>query len=460
MNIFVSSIRQMLRIRSIRHILRSPVRLVLVVTLLGASVMFVAAMMSLSANSQQELATVHKQVGTSIQINYAKNDAQSAGPGPGTGGPGGGSAFFGGPPTPIPDSVVAQVKHVPGVASTQESLSRPDLDGALQGGTITAPNGQQISVPVGVNGIASDATNFTIAGGVTPTLASGRALRASDANADLALIDQSVAEANHLKVGSTFTLQGTTFTVVGVYTTSNQLADSSVIIPMATMQRVFGINGVSSITATAASYEQVEAVAARLRKALGKQFDVVTDEAQYSKVFSALQIAQASIQVALVISLLIAAAVTIFAVIMLVRERIAEIAILRTLGASHWQVLRQFWTEIVALSAMAVAVAILLLVTLGPFISQKFDIDPSSLVNTGPGSFGSGVVFSATIGGATTSTASNPLSNTHLAAATLNAQTLLIMLGVGMGLALLASLIPTWFVSHTKPARVLRQAAA
>src|SRR2546421_8229339 len=128
-------------------------------------------------------------------------------------------------------------------------------------------------------------------------------------------------------------------------------------------------------TTSAASYEQIETVAARLRSALGKQFDVVTQNAQYSNVFNALQVAQNSIQVALVVSFLIAAAVIIFAVLMLVRERTAEIAILKTIGASHLQVVRQFWTEIVALSAAAAALAVLLLVTLGPFISQKFDID-------------------------------------------------------------------------------------
>jgi putative ABC transport system permease protein len=308
----------------------------------------------------------------------------------------------------------------------------------------------------------SDASGFTIMGGLTPRLVSGRALRASDANAHVALMGQSAAEANHLHVGSTFSLHGTTFTLIGLYTTSNQLADAGVVIPMAVMQKLYGIDGVDSISATAASHEQVDAVAARLRKALGSQFNVFTDAAQYSKVFNALQIAQSSIQVALVISLLIAAAVTVFAVIMLVRERIAEIAVLRTLGASHWQVLRQFWTEILAMSGSAAVLAILLLVTLGPAISQRFDIDPSSLVDTsGPNGAGGGPVFQIAGGASTSSSpASNPLSNVHLAAATLNGQTLLIILGVGVGLALLASLIPTWTVSHVKPARVLRQAAA
>ena len=449
-----------LLVRSLRNVLRNPLRLILVVALLGTSLMFVAAMMSLSTNAQQELATVHKRVGTTININYAENDANSVQQtgGSGTsGGPSSGPSFKG--PTLIPNSVVAKVKSVQGVVSTQESLTRPDTNESLKSGSITGPNGQKVSIPLMINGISSDSTNFTLTGGDTPTLVAGRNFRSSDANANVAMMSQSLARINHLHVGSTFTLKGKKFTLIGLYTTSSQFSDNTIVIPLATMQKVFGIKGVDSVTATAASYEQVETVAARLRSALGKQFDVVTQNAQYSNVFNALQVAQNSIQVALVVSFLIAAAVIVFAVLMLVRERTAEIAILKTIGASHLQVVRQFWTEIVALSAAAAALAVLLLVTLGPFISQKFDIDASSLVNAGGPGLGHPVIA---VNGATTnstsSAASNPLGSVHLAAATLNAQTLLIIVGVGIGLALLTSLIPTWFVSHVKPAEVLRKA--
>ncbi|EFH80203.1 ABC transporter permease [Ktedonobacter racemifer] len=453
-------------IRSIRNVLRNPLRMILVVILLGTSLMFVAAMVSLSANSQQELATVHKKVGTGITVSYASNDArnaqQSGGSviiGPSTGN-GNGPSLAGKGPTPIPNSAVAKIRKTQGVANVQESLARPDMEGALKGSQLTDPTGQRVNAPLFVNGISSNVTNFTLMGGDTPRLVAGRGFRSSDANANVALMDKDVAKANNLHVGATFKLHGTTFTLIGLYTTTNQFSGSSVILPMATMQRVFGINGVDSVTLNAASYEQVEAVAARLRSALGKAYDVVTQDAPYSNVFQALQVAQNSIQVALFVSFLIAAAVIVFAVLMLVRERTAEIAILKTIGASHLQVLRQFWTEIAALSATAAALAVLLLVTVGPFISQKFDIDASSLANaSAPGpnqSSGPGLIIN---GVTSSSTASNHLSDVHLAAATLNAQTLLIIVGVGIGLALLTSLIPTWFVSHIKPAEVLRKAS-
>src|SRR6266436_4894846 len=239
-----------LLIRSIRNVLRNPLRLILVVTLLGTSLMFVAAMMSLSTSAQQELATVHKKVGTTININYAANDANPVQQSGGSG-TAGGPSFNG--PTPRPNSVVAKVKSVQGVVSTQESLARPDTNESLKSGSITGPNGRAVSIPLMINGISSDSTNFTLTGGDTPTLVSGRNFRSSDANADVAMMSQSLARTNHLHVGSTFRLKGTTFTLIGLYKTSSQFSDNTVVIPLATMQKVFGINGVDSITASAAS---------------------------------------------------------------------------------------------------------------------------------------------------------------------------------------------------------------
>lgn len=51
-------------VRSIRNVLRSLVRLLMVVALLGGSLTFVAAMVSLNTSSQEQIATVQKQIGT------------------------------------------------------------------------------------------------------------------------------------------------------------------------------------------------------------------------------------------------------------------------------------------------------------------------------------------------------------------------------------------------------------
>jgi putative ABC transport system permease protein len=447
-------------IRGVRNVLRNPLRLLVVVLLLGASLMFVAAMVSLNSSAQQQLANVHQEVGTAITINYATNDSQTPGQ---QGGQGAtlitrGGNFFQQNTTPIPNSAVATVEHVPGVVSVEESLRRSDSGDSLKTSTIQTPDGRSITLPAMVSGISTGATHFTLPGGSTPTMVSGRTFQASDANANVAMMSQSMANVNNLKVGSTFQMKNTTFTLIGIYTTDQAatIGGNTVVLPMATMQRVFSVNGVDSITAYAQSYEQVDAVASRLRSALGSAFDVTTEASTYSSTINALNVAQNSIQMALVISIVTATLVIIFAIFITVRERTSEIGILKAVGASHWQVIRQFWGEVLTLSGVASILAVILLATLGPVISQAFNITPQSTTpaTAGPGKQG----FVAGGGGRFLfSQAASKLSNVHLASATLNAQTLLIIVGLGMALAVLTSIIPSWYVARIKPAEVLRR---
>jgi putative ABC transport system permease protein len=445
----------------------------MVVLLLGASLMLVAAMVSLNGSAQQELANVHKEVGTAITINYVTNDSQNAGTGtastgsqgqtpggPGQNGGGGGRGFFTqATSTPIPNSTITTVKKLPGIASVEESLRRNDTDSALKTSSFQGPNGRSISIPPTVNGISTDAAHFTLAGGSTPTLQSGRTFQASDANSSVAMMSQTLATANSLTVGSTFTLKSKTFTVIGLYTTDQTFADNSLVVPLAMMQNIFAVNGVDSITAYAQSYEQVDTVATQLRSALGKAYDVVTEASTYASTINALNTAQNSIQLALIVSIITATLVIIFAVFITVHERTSEIGALKAIGASHWQVIRQFWGEVLALSAAAAVIAVVLLATLGPVISQAFNVSTPAAATTTTttaragfrgGQFGAGRALFA-------SPQATQLSLVHLSSATLNAQTLLIIVGLGMGLAILTSVIPAWYVAHIKPAEVLRR---
>ena len=457
-------------IRGMRNVLRNPLRLIMVVLLLGASLMLVAAMVSLNGSAQQELADVHKEVGTAITINYVTNDSQNAGPNTGgqgqtpggpvvvSGGGGGGRFFSQTASTPIPNSAVAAVKKLAGVSSVEESLRRNDTNSALKTSSFQTPNGRSVSIPPTVNGISTDAAHFTLAGGSTPTLQSGRTFQASDANAAVAMMSQTLATTNNLTVGSTFTLKGKTFTIIGLYTTTDQaFADNSLVVPLAMMQSVFAVNGVDSITAYAQSYEQVNTVESRVRTTLGKAYDVVTEASTYASTINALNTAQNSIQLALIVSIITATLVIIFAVFITVHERTAEIGALKAIGASHWQVIRQFWGEVLALSAAAAVIAVVLLATLGPVISQAFNIatpaaatTPTTQTGFRGGQFGPARALF-------TSPQATQLSNVHLSSATLNAQTLLIIVGLGMGLAVLTSVIPSWYVARIKPAEVLRR---
>jgi ABC-type antimicrobial peptide transport system permease subunit len=471
--------------------------------------MFVAAMVSLHQSVQQQLAAVHRQVGTAILINYAENNASQYGGGnnggsgfPGGGGfPGGQGGFGQATTTPMPNSVIQQVTSVSGVVSTEESIVQYDRDGELKTSTITTPNGRTITIPATVYGVSNGATHFTLRGGSAPTLVAGRGLQDSDANMNVAIMNQTLASTNNLQVGSTFTLKGTTITILGLYTTTDQFSGNSVVLPLATAQRIYSVDGVTSITAYAASYEQVQPVATKLKDVLGSTYDVVTQDTISANTIATLNVVQNSVTLALIVSIVVAVIVIVFTVIIIVRERSVEIGTLKAIGASHWQVIRQFWGEVLAMSGLGAVVAVVLLVLLGPIVSQVFNMS----VGGGRGGFGGGGSGGGGFGGGGGggggfggggggggggfggggggfgggggggggfggggggfgggggSGGNRGLfaqaGNVHLAVPTLNVQTVLIIVGLGIGLALLASVIPAWYVARLKPAVVLR----
>jgi ABC-type antimicrobial peptide transport system permease subunit len=421
--------------------------MVIVVLLLGLCLMFVATMVAMNASVQDRLTQLRGQVGTNITIS-----------------PSGSFGPFGNTNGSTSTLSDAQVKNTPGVVRTEASViqfytgtevksaSPPTTQtgngGFGDGGFPRGGGGAFRSGPL-VYGTSDGLSGVSFFGGSTATLASGRDLSASDDNANVALMSQAMAQANSLSLGRTFTLQGTTLTLVGLYTTDTRFADNSILLPLKTAERLFSLNGVTSITAYASSLNVVDSVASTLRSELGSSVSVVTQKDMINNTANALDGTQNSIRGTLIASVVVAALVIIFAVFLIVRERTQEIGILKAIGASSWRVVSQFAVEILTFSVIAAAVAAVLLLVLGQPLASLFSIVSSGAGGRPSGGFGGGFVR---FGGG--GRFGNPLNSP------LTPESLLILLLLGIALAVLASIVPAWYVARLKPARVLRQAAA
>jgi putative ABC transport system permease protein len=422
-------------LRGVRNVLRSPLRLVLVVAILGTSLMFVAVMFVLNGSAQQRLAAARSQIGSGVEVRTA-----------------GAFAFFGGGSSTLTASQVKTILATPGVGSVTEVLQEQYSGTAIKG-TISAPSsgggfgGSRFNdngtIAPTIYGLVPGQSSYTLSDGSVAKMSSGHNLSSSESKSDVALMSKALASANGLKVGSTFSLENSTISLTGLFTTGSNFGDDGIIMPLDAVQSVYNTSGVSDVTVYASSNSGVNTLVSKLKSELGSSVDVVSQATLYQEALNTLDSVQGNIFTTLIVAIITAALVIVFAVMMIVRERVQEIGLLKAIGASHWQVVSQFAVEVLSLSLIAALTAALLLAIVGGTLASKFDPSPT-------GGFGGGSRFGAVAIGPATASTSAPFS------AGLSAGSLFLVLGLGVLLAVVASVVPAWYVARIKPADVLR----
>lgn len=449
--------------RGAQNVLRSPVRLVLVVVLLGTSMAFAAAMLTLNTAIGESLQQVRGNIGTGIQL----RPAGSFGP-------------FGTGET-LAQADLDRVAAVEGVVKVSKQLSvnytGTDLQPARRqiptdaGHGEDPPGGQGQNIPgaarrgflgatVQITGVEGDAAQVSLLGGGTVQLVNGREFSEADQNAGVAMIGQALAEVNGVAVGSRLMIEGAPVEIVGTFTTGQRFGDNSLLMPLGTVQRLYGLESqITQATVQVSSMEQVQSVAAQLGTILDlNNVDIVTEEQIVAAANRTLQGVQGSTQTGLIVSALTAALVIVFAVILVVRERKKEIGILKAIGASNSHVVGQFAVEILTLSLASAVVAFGVLAVAGQTIAGQFALRG---LGQGPGGPGGGFGrfaggFAGRFGGAAEGGTLGQANQVLTSSAGLSIEALVVVLGLGVLLAVLASLIPAWQVARIKPAEVLR----
>ena len=180
------------------------------------------------------------------------------------------------------------------------------------------------------------------------TLTAGRSLTAADAGKDVAVLDSDYATSASKKVGSTITLGGKTFAVVGIVksTSATGASASNAYIPLDTAQTLASdTNKVSSVYVEATSSSQIDAVKAELQKLLGSSMTVNTQSDLASTVTGSLSTASSlANSLGLWLSVLVLAAAFLLAVLFTVSgvtRRTREFGTLKAIGWSDRRIVGQ-----------------------------------------------------------------------------------------------------------------------
>ncbi|MGX4685608.1 ABC transporter permease [Vagococcus sp. JNUCC 83] len=256
--------------------------------------------------------------------------------------------------------------------SSNENQNAPD--GGKQGGPMAGMSQGDFQI----SGVVDQSMASAFEEG-TAKITSGEAITSDDIDTDNVVIEKTLAEANDLKVGDTFTLKNSDdetktykMTVKGIYTTSesgdsmgmrfNFLNPANTIYSSYTFANTLkgddAKGTIDSATYTLSDPKEMDTFVKEAEKLIDTDsFSLQTNDQAYQQMLSPLNNV-ASFAKNIVILVAIAGIIILTLIVMMtIRERRYEIGVLLSLGESRFKVILQFFSEIVVCMIVALIIA-------------------------------------------------------------------------------------------------------
>jgi putative ABC transport system permease protein len=376
-------------------------------------------MVTVHGATENQLGSIGQQIGTEVTVR-----------------PAGRFGMMGGSGTLAQEDVdkLSDVSHVVSVqGSVQTQYTGGSLESAVEqggpgGGSF--PGGFRMGIMV--MGFDTATENPTLMGDAQMNIVEGRYFTTDENNADVMVVGQALADKNSLTIGSMVAINDTSVKVIGIYDSGQVFGNNMLVMPIGTMQRLFSLSGVTSVTVQADDVNNVDAVVSSIREIFPESVaDVTTAQDMYQRINSSVASAQSTSQMAMIVAFIVAGVVILFAVVLMVRQRVKEIGILKAIGASNRQIGLQLGGEALGMSVIAAIIGALITYPLAQKVANLLVASPG-------GGFGGGITRVAGINIA------------------VSPEVFLYALGIAIALAVAASIFPAWYISRIKPAEVLR----
>jgi putative ABC transport system permease protein len=289
----------------------------------------------------------------------------------------------------------------------------------------------------------TDAVNI---GASTLSIVSGHPISGTT-SADVAMVSTAMARKNGLKVGSTFTAYGTTFTVAAIFQSDSQQGDDTVITALPVLERLEADPGlVFSAVVTAASDTELAAVTAAIERTLGPRASVVSYTADADKAVGSLDSVQDIALYSLAGAVGAGVVILFLVMVMIVRERKREIGVLKAIGASNGRIMAQFTTEALTFTLLGLVVGLIVgIIAASPVTATLVSHSGVSSDTGARGLFGAPSPFLSHL------TDINAQAGWGVILAALAAA-----LAAAVVVAVLASAAAAWMIASIRPAKVLR----
>lgn len=444
--------------RGARNAFRNTIRTGSIVIILSISIGLVIAMLSARQAVETKIEAVKSSVGNTVSISPA------------------GVRGFEGGGDPLTVTAIEKINNIQNVTSVYGTLSdrltsgdTTDLESSVELGALgkrranensattntdtdrpVENNRPDPSVSITISGI-ENGENASTFGGSTITWDSGE-LFDTTADKNEAVIGTKLATKNSLKVGDTFTAYGKSITVTGIYDAGTDFANNGVFVSLSSLQRLSDQeSSVTSAVATVDSVDNLESATTAIKSSLGDVADVTNNQETVTAAISPLENVKTIALFSLIGAIVAGAVIILLTMVMIVRERRREVGVMKAIGASNIGIMKQFISESITLTALALVVGTGIgIVASSPLADVLVSTSSSSTNETsGRGGPGSG-------GGAGRGTLGRSLQSATDIQSSVGTEILLYGVGATLLIAILGSAIPSFMISKIKPAEAMR----
>jgi lipoprotein-releasing system permease protein len=352
---------------------------------------------------------------------------------------------------PIPDynNIEKRLEGVPGVLRATPLVEGQAMVSSVKSATGALVRGLRGADLAAVPGISNDKLRTALRDGGVPD--EKPSLEGFDKAGGVA-VGERMAWRHQLGLGSTLTLIspngpetviGSTptirdYQVVAIFKMDMAEYDENVVfLPLSDAQEFFSLNeAVSGLEIVTQDPEDIQALKEPLRDAAGPGFDIQTWRDKNLAFFNALRVQQNVVVLVLSLVILVAALNIVSGLFMLVKEKSANIAILRTVGATSGSVMRVFFMTGAAIGVVGTIAGVILGLVI---VANAENIRKFIQWFSGDDPFSAEVYYLSQLP-----------TDIDLT------QTITIVLG-SLALSFLATLYPAWKAARLDPVEALRQ---
>lgn len=311
---------------------------------------------------------------------------------------------------------------------------------------------QNIAMPIMVTG-TNDLSSTASLNASKFDLTSGANMEASSSE-NIAMIGTELATKNNLVAGGTFKAFSQDIKVVGIFDAGNKFANATIVMPIATLQKLSTQTGqITSMIVQADSIDSIATLQSEIKTKLGDKADVTSQQDNSAEAIKPLENIKTVSLYSLIGSLVAGSIIILLTMVMIVRERRREIGVLKAIGSSNAGIMAMFTVESLVLTlTSSIAGIIFGLVFSNPVLKVLINNSGTATTTTERIGGGAGRAMMR-FGGDAVNGAQNALKDLHTI---VGWDIILYGLLAAIVIAIIGSAIPAFFIAKIRPAEVMR----